>query len=90
VHGHETGGAADGYLLALVDGEPVASCPDLLCALDRRTSAPIAVDALRVGDDVRVVVLGGPGLQELLGIDLADPAERLALCLACRSVLFHT
>jgi sugar diacid utilization regulator len=28
--------------------------------------------------------------QELLGIDLSDPDERLALHLACRSVLFHT
>ncbi|WP_308257400.1 DUF917 domain-containing protein [Pseudonocardia lacus] len=52
--------AENEYLLALVDGEPVASCPDLLCVLDRRTAAPIAVDALRVGDDVTVVVLPGP------------------------------
>ncbi|WP_433559190.1 PucR family transcriptional regulator [Pseudonocardia xinjiangensis] len=28
--------------------------------------------------------------QELLGVELADPDERLALHLACRSVLFHT
>jgi hypothetical protein len=28
--------------------------------------------------------------QELLGVDLADPDERLALHLACRSVLFHS
>jgi uncharacterized protein len=52
--------AENEYLLALVDGVPVASCPDLLCVLDRRTAAPIAVDALRVGDDVTVVVLPGP------------------------------
>ncbi|HEY0812921.1 MAG TPA: DUF917 domain-containing protein [Pseudonocardia sp.] len=52
--------AENEYLLALLDGEPVASCPDLLCVLDRRTAAPIAVDALRVGDDVTVVVLAGP------------------------------
>ncbi|MCO1655116.1 DUF917 domain-containing protein [Pseudonocardia sp. S2-4] len=52
--------AENEYLLALLDGEPVASCPDLLCVLDRRTGAPIAVDALRVGDDVTVVVLPGP------------------------------
>jgi DUF917 family protein len=48
------------FLLALLDGRPVASCPDLLCVLDRCTAAPIAVDALRVGDDVTVVVLPGP------------------------------
>lgn len=52
--------AENEYLLALLDGEPVASCPDLLCVLDRRTAAPIAVDALRVGDDVTVVVLAAP------------------------------
>jgi DNA-binding PucR family transcriptional regulator len=28
--------------------------------------------------------------QELLGVDLDDPDERLALHLACRSVLFHS
>jgi uncharacterized protein len=52
--------AENEYLLALLDGLPVASCPDLLCVLDRRTAAPIAVDALRVGDDVTVVALPGP------------------------------
>lgn len=52
--------AENEYLLALLDGEPVASCPDLLCVLDGRTAAPIAVDALRVGDAVTVVVLAGP------------------------------
>jgi DUF917 family protein len=52
--------AENEYLLALVDGVPVASCPDLVCVLDRRTAAPIAVDALRVGDDVTVLVLPGP------------------------------
>jgi uncharacterized protein len=63
--------AENEYLLALVDGVPVASCPDLLCVLDRRTAAPIAVDALRVGDDVTVVVLPGPAWWR------ADP-QRLA------------
>jgi len=52
--------AENEYLLALLDGEPVASCPDLLCVLDRRTATPIAVDALRLGDDVAVLVLPGP------------------------------
>ncbi|MEJ3658653.1 DUF917 domain-containing protein [Actinomycetes bacterium KLBMP 9759] len=52
--------AENEYLLALLDGVPVASCPDLLCVLDRRTSDPIAVDLLRPGDDVLVVVLPGP------------------------------
>jgi DUF917 family protein len=52
--------AENEYLLAILDGEPVASCPDLLCLLDRRTAAPIAVDALRLGDDVLAVALPGP------------------------------
>lgn len=52
--------AENEYLLAILDGEPVASCPDLLCLLDRRTTAPIAVDGLRLGDDVLAVVLPGP------------------------------
>lgn len=48
------------FLLALADGEPVATCPDLICVLDRRTGRPIAVDAVRVGDEVLVTVLPGP------------------------------
>jgi DUF917 family protein len=52
--------AENEYLLAILDGEPVASCPDLLCLLDRRTAEPIAVDGLRPGDDVLAVVLPGP------------------------------
>ncbi len=52
--------AENEYLLAILDGEPVASCPDLLCLLDRRTAAPIAVDALRLGDDVIAMALPGP------------------------------
>ncbi|MGI5131491.1 DUF917 domain-containing protein [Pseudonocardia sp. CA-107938] len=52
--------AENEYLLAFADGEPVASTPDLLCVLNRRTAAPIAVDGLREGDDVTVLVLPGP------------------------------
>jgi uncharacterized protein len=52
--------AENEYLLALRDGEPVATCPDLLCVLDRRTGGPLAVDEVRVGDEVIVVVLPGP------------------------------
>lgn len=48
------------YLLALVDGIPVVSTPDLLCVLDHRTLQPIAVDAIRTGDEVVVVALPGP------------------------------
>lgn len=48
------------YLLAFVDGHPVASTPDLLCVLDRRTYAPISVDRLRAGDEVMVLSCPGP------------------------------
>jgi DUF917 family protein len=78
--------AENEYLLALLDGEPVASCPDLLCVLDRRTSAPIAVDALRVGDDVRVVVLPGPAWWRASPARLAHVGPR-AFGLDCEPVL---
>jgi len=48
------------YLLAMVDGEPVVSTPDLVCVLDRRTLQPIFVDAIRTGDEVLVLALPGP------------------------------
>ncbi|MEU8223817.1 DUF917 domain-containing protein [Kribbella sp. NPDC048915] len=48
------------YLLALVDGVPVVTTPDLVCVLDRRTLQPIAVDAVRTGDEVTIVALPGP------------------------------
>jgi len=52
--------AENEFLLALLDGRPVASCPDLICVLDRRRATPIAVDSLRPGDDLIIVVLPGP------------------------------
>jgi DUF917 family protein len=52
--------AENEYLLALRDGEPVATCPDLICVLDRRTGVPLAVDEVRLGDEVSVLVLPGP------------------------------
>ncbi|MFZ5869602.1 MAG: DUF917 domain-containing protein [Actinomycetota bacterium] len=52
--------AENEYLLALRDGAVAASTPDLICLLDRRTTAPIAVDRVRVGDEVVVAVLPGP------------------------------
>lgn len=48
------------YLLAMVDGEPVVSTPDLVCVLDRRTLQPIAVESIRSGDEVLVLALPGP------------------------------
>lgn len=48
------------YLAAVVDGVPVVSTPELICVLDRRTRTPIAVDRLRLGDNVQAVALPGP------------------------------
>lgn len=52
--------AENEYLVAVVDGEPVATCPDLICVLDGRTAQPVAADRLRAGDDVQVLTLPGP------------------------------
>jgi uncharacterized protein len=52
--------AENEYLLAMVDGEPVVTTPDLVCVLDLRTLQPIAVDAIRTGDEVLVLALPGP------------------------------
>lgn len=78
--------AENEYLLALLDGAPVASCPDLLCVLDRRTAVPIAVDALRVGDAVTVLVLPGPSWWRARPERLARVAPR-AFGLDCDPVL---
>jgi uncharacterized protein len=62
------------FLLALRDGEPVASCPDLLCVLDRRTALPLAVDTVRAGNEVVVAVLPGPSWWERNGhLDRVGP-----------------
>lgn len=45
------------YLLALRDGAPVASTPDVLSVLDHRTGVPVSCDAIRAGVEVDVVRL---------------------------------
>jgi uncharacterized protein len=52
--------AENEFLLALSDGEPAGSCPDLVCVLDRRTARPRSTDTVRAGDEVMVLVLPGP------------------------------
>lgn len=52
--------AENEFLLAIADGVPVASCPELLCLLDRRTAVPLGVEGVRVGDEVIVIALPGP------------------------------
>lgn len=48
------------YLLALVDGDPEAETPDLICLLDRRSGVPLGADDVRSGDEVLVVTMPGP------------------------------
>ncbi|MEZ0494231.1 DUF917 domain-containing protein [Kineococcus sp. TBRC 1896] len=48
------------YLLALVDGEVVATTPDVLAVLDRRAARPVSCDRVRRGDDVVVLRLDAP------------------------------
>jgi hypothetical protein len=78
--------AENEYLLVLRDGEPVASCPDLICVLDRRTAAPLAMDSLRPGDDVQVLTLPGPAWWRALGRRLRRVGPR-AFGLGCDPVL---
>jgi DUF917 family protein len=49
------------YLLALRDGVVVATTPDVLAVLDRRTGVPISCDAVRRGIEVAVLQLPAPG-----------------------------
>ncbi|PRX50414.1 hypothetical protein B0I33_102535 [Prauserella shujinwangii] len=49
------------YLLALRDGEVVASTPDVLAVLDRRTCVPISTEVLRHGTEVAVLQLPAAG-----------------------------
>jgi hypothetical protein len=48
------------YLLAVSDGVPVASTPDVLVVLDRRTGVPISCDVVRPGIEVAVLQLPAP------------------------------
>lgn len=48
------------YLLALRDGVVIASTPDVLVLLDRRTAVPIACEDVRQGHEVAVLQLPAP------------------------------
>jgi uncharacterized protein len=48
------------YLAVLVDGQVVATCPDIISVLDRRNSMPVPAEALRQGVEVTIAVLPGP------------------------------
>jgi DUF917 family protein len=47
------------FLVAEVDGEAVASTPDLIIALESETAAPVTTEGLRYG--FRVTILAAPG-----------------------------
>jgi DUF917 family protein len=51
--------AGSEYLLVLVDGEPIASTPSVIALLDPRTHESVAVDDVRMGRTVAVLVLPG-------------------------------
>jgi uncharacterized protein len=62
------------HLIATVDGQPVATTPDLIVVLDRDTGEPITTEALRYGH--RVAVLAAPCDQRwhsTAGLELVGP-----------------
>ncbi|PWJ56150.1 hypothetical protein SAMN06264364_101125 [Quadrisphaera granulorum] len=48
------------YLVVFEDGAPVATAPDLLVVVERRTARVVACDRIRRGDDVVVLQLPAP------------------------------
>lgn len=48
------------YLVALEDGEPLVTTPDLLCCLDAETGRPVSTERLAFGAVVDVVALPSP------------------------------
>jgi DUF917 family protein len=75
-------------LLAIADGTPVASCPDILCVLDRRTARPVAVDSFREGLDVMVLTLPAPSWW--LQGDVLSQVGPQAFDLNCAPILMET
>lgn len=62
------------HLIALVDGEPAVTVPDLITVLDVETGEPITTEGLRYG--FRVVVVGIPcadAWRTAEGLDLVGP-----------------
>jgi hypothetical protein len=69
-------------------GQPGDLLRTLACYLDAESS--LTETAAELGVHRNTVAARVARAQELLGVDLTDPDERLALHLACRSVLFHS
>ncbi|MGI5131492.1 PucR family transcriptional regulator [Pseudonocardia sp. CA-107938] len=69
-------------------GQPGDLLRTLTCYLDAESS--LTDTAAELGVHRNTVAARVARAQELVGVDLTDPDERLALHLACRSVLFHS
>jgi len=74
-------------LLEPLDGQPGDLLLTLTAFLDAESS--LTETAAVLGVHRNTVAARITRIRELLTVDLADPDERLALHLACRSVLFH-
>ncbi len=62
------------YLLALVDGVPIAGVPDLIIVLDLHLGAPVATEDIRVGQRVRILALPAPPIwRSQAGLELSGP-----------------
>nr|QEO75065.1 hypothetical protein [uncultured bacterium] len=48
------------YLVALADGEPLVTTPDLVCCLDAESGRPIATEQMSYGSMIDVVALPAP------------------------------
>jgi hypothetical protein len=74
-------------LLEPLDGQPGELLLTLTAFLDAESSLTETAAVLGVHRNTVAARIGR--IRELLAVDLADPDERLALHLACRSVVFH-
>ena len=74
-------------LLEPLDGQPGELLLTLTAFLDAESS--LTETAAVLGVHRNTVAARITRIRELLAVDLADPDERLALHLACRSVVFH-
>lgn len=51
---------SDEYLIASVDGEPVAYAPDIIAVLDHREWNPVLADDVRTGQRIRLLTVPAP------------------------------
>ena len=75
-------------MLEPLRGQPGDLLGTLTAYLDAESS--LTATAAVLGVHRNTVAARVARAQELLGVELSDPDERLALHLACRSVMFHS